>query len=150
MITNSQSGTNIEEVASGIYRINTPIPIPGAGTFNFNQYLVVDEAPLLFHTGQHGLFPLVLQAIESVMPVSRLRYVAFSHFEADECGALNLVLDAAPDAVPLAGMVGARTTIGEYAKRPVCGLRDGERIVLGRHRVSARRRRLRGAQGDRQ
>ena len=107
MITNSQSGTNIEEVASGIYRINTPIPIPGAGTFNFNQYLVVDESPLLFHTGQHSLFPLVQQAIESVMPVSRLRYIAFSHFEADECGALNDFLAVAPRAAGDAAEVGA-------------------------------------------
>ena len=59
MITNTQSGTNIQEVADGIFRINTPVSIPGAGQFSFNQYLIVDDAPMLFHTGQRQLFPLV-------------------------------------------------------------------------------------------
>src|SRR6478752_5647611 len=89
MITNSQAGTNVHEVADGIYRINTPIAIPGAGAFSFNQYLVLDDAPLLFHTGLRGLFPLVSEAVASLMPLANLRYVAFSHFESDECGALN-------------------------------------------------------------
>ena len=131
MITNSQSGTNIEEVASGIYRINTPIPIPGAGTFNFNQYLVVDESPLLFHTGQHSLFPLVQQAIESVMPVSRLRYIAFSHFEADECGALNDFLAGAPAAEPVCSGIAAMTSITDYAAREPHVLADNEELSLG-------------------
>ena len=68
MITNSQSGTNVHEVADGIYRINTPVAVPGAGHFNFNQYLVLDDAPLLFHTGLRGLFPLVSEAVASLMP----------------------------------------------------------------------------------
>ena len=90
MITNPQSGTNVHEIADGIYRINTPVSIPGGpDQFNFNQYLIVDDAPLLFHTGPRKLFPLVREAMARVMPVERLRYVAFSHFEADECGALN-------------------------------------------------------------
>ena len=70
MITNSQSGTNVHEVADGIYRINTPVGLPGdVGQFNFNQYLIVDDAPMLFHTGLRGLFPLVREAIDAVMPV---------------------------------------------------------------------------------
>ena len=70
MITNSQSGTNLHEVADGIYRINTPVALPGgAGAFNFNQYLVVDDAPLLFHTGLRQLFPLVSEAVGAVMPL---------------------------------------------------------------------------------
>src|SRR6478672_455312 len=89
MITNSQSGTNIHEVADGIYRVNTPVGLPGdVGQFNFNQYLILDDAPMLFHTGLRALFPLVREAIDSVMPVERLRYVGLSHFEADECGAM--------------------------------------------------------------
>jgi flavorubredoxin len=131
MITNPQSGTNVEEVASGIYRINTPIPIPGAGTFNFNQYLVVDEAPLLFHTGQHGLFPLVQEAVAAVLPVDRLRYVAFSHFEADECGALNDFLAAAPNAEPVCSGIAAMTSITDYAAREPRALADGEELSLG-------------------
>ena len=94
--TNRQSGTNISEVADDIYRINTPVDIVGG--FSFNQYLVVDDEPLVFHTGPRKMFPLVSEAIASVMPVEDLRYISFSHFEADECGALNEFLAAAPGA----------------------------------------------------
>ncbi len=97
MITNTQSGTNIHEIARGIFRINTPVALPGGvGQFNFNQYLIVDDAPMVFHTGPRQMFPLVSEAIASVMPLERLRYIGFSHFEADECGALNSFLAAAP------------------------------------------------------
>jgi len=135
MITNSQSGTNVQEVAAGIFRINTPIPIPGAGTFNFNQYLVVDDAPLLFHTGQRGLFPLVQEAVASVIPVSRLRYVAFSHFEADECGALNDFLEAAPNAEPVCSGIAAMTSIVDYASRPPHVLDDSDELSLGARNI---------------
>ena len=82
MITNSQSGTNIEEVADGIFRINTPVSMSdGPGKFNFNQYLILDEAPMLFHTGQRQLFPLVSEAIGAVMP-ARARGRMKSGFEA--------------------------------------------------------------------
>ena len=69
MITNGTSGTNIEEIAAGIYRINTPVSIPGTPGFSFNQYLVVDDAPFLFHTGLRRLFPFVSEAIAAVMPL---------------------------------------------------------------------------------
>ena len=75
MITNSTSGTNIHEIAADIYRINTPVSIPGTPGFSFNQYLVVDDEPFLFHTGLRGLFPVVSEAIAAVMPVARLKYV---------------------------------------------------------------------------
>ena len=95
MITNPQSGTRVDEIAPAVYRISTPVSaLPGG--FSFNQYLVVDEEPLLFHTGLRRMFPLVREAIAAVMPVERLRWVAFSHVEADECGALNELLAAAP------------------------------------------------------
>ena len=90
-ITNKQSGTNVHEVADGIYRINTPVVIEGVpGGFSFNQYLIVDDEPLIFHTGPRKMFPLVREAVASVLPVERLRYIAFSHVEADECGSLNV------------------------------------------------------------
>ncbi len=73
MITNSQSGTNIAEIAAGIFRINTPAQLPGEVGFSFNQYLIVDDAPLLFHTGQRKLFPLVSEAIKAVLPIERLQ-----------------------------------------------------------------------------
>src|SRR5262245_33634486 len=106
MITNDTAGTRIDEVADGIYRISPPVAtLPGG--FTFNQYLVVDEQPLLFHTGPRRMFPLVREAIAAVMPVDRLRYVGLSHFENDECGAINEFLAAAPRAVPLCGQVAA-------------------------------------------
>lgn len=131
-ITNSQSGTNVHEVADGLYRINTPVALPGGG-FSFNQYLILDEEPLLFHTGPRRMFSLVHEAVASVMPVERLRYIAFSHVEADECGSLNEWLVAAPDAVPLCGTVAAMVSIGDLADRPPRPLADGEALSLGTH-----------------
>jgi flavorubredoxin len=133
MITNSSSGTNIVEIASGIYRINTPLALPGEVGFSFNQYLIVDDEPMLFHSGMRRLFPLVSEAIRAVMPLERLRYVGLSHFEADECGALNQFLAAAPQAVPVCGQVAALVSIGDYADRAPRVLADGEDLKLGRH-----------------
>lgn len=133
-ITNRSSGTNVHEVADGIYRINTPVPMEGGG-FSFNQYLVVDDEPLLFHTGLRRLFPLVREAVASVLPPERLRYVAFSHVEADECGSLNEWLAAAPHAEPLCGTVAGLVSISDLADRPPRVLSDGERLLLGRHQV---------------
>jgi flavorubredoxin len=133
MITNSSSGTNLHEIATGIYRINTPLQVPGGPDFNFNQYLVVDDEPLLFHTGPRRMFPLLAEAIAKVLPVERLRYVAFSHFEADECGALNDFLTAAPEAVALCSQVGAMVSVNDIAVRPPRALADGEVLRTGRH-----------------
>ncbi len=135
MITNSASGTNVHEVAGGIYRINSPIQIPGGPGFNFNQYLVADDDPLLFHTGPRRLFPLVAEAIGKVLPLARLRYVAFSHFEADECGSLNDFLAAAPAALPVCSQVAAMVSVNDVAERPARALADGEVRGLGRHRL---------------
>lgn len=133
--TNTQSGTNVHEIADGIYRISTPVAIGGAGTFSFNQYLVDDDAPLLFHTGPRRMFPLVREAVARVLPVERLRHIAFSHVEADECGALNEWLAAAPDAAPLCGSVAAMVSIADLADRAPRPLADGEALALGRHTV---------------
>lgn len=132
MITNSESGTRVDEIARGIFRISTPVTaVPGG--FTFNQYLVVDDEPLLFHTGLRQLFPLVREAIGTIMPIENLRHVSFSHFEADECGALNHFLAAAPNAVPLCGRIGAMVSIGDVADRPPRALDDGESVSLGAH-----------------
>ena len=132
MITNTASGTNLHEIAPGIYRINTPVQIPGGPGFNFNQYLVTDDEPLLFHTGPRRLFPLTAEAIAKVLPVEKLRYVAFSHYEADECGALNDFLAAAPAAVPVCGKVAAMVSVDDVAARPAHALADGEVLRTGR------------------
>ena len=136
MITNLQSGTNVHEIADGIYRINTPVAIPGGpDQFNFNQYLIVDDAPLLFHTGPRRLFPLVREAMAHVMSVERLRYVGFSHFEADECGALNEWLAAAPRAETVCGQIAAMVSANDVGDRPARALADGEVLSLGKHAV---------------
>jgi flavorubredoxin len=135
MVTNSQSGTNLFEIAPDIYRINTPVAIPGGPDFNFNQYLILDEEPLLFHTGPRNLFPLVREAIERVMPIERLRYVGLSHFEADECGAMNQFLAVAPRALPLCGRIAAMVSVNDMSDRPARALADGETLSLGNHRM---------------
>jgi len=132
-VTNTASGTRIDEVADGIYRISTPFPaVPGG--FSFNQYLVADDEPLLFHTGPRTIFPLVAEAIASVLPLERIRFVGYSHFESDECGAMPFLLAAAPDAAPLSGGVNAMIN-GDAFDRPPRALADGETLSLGRHRV---------------
>ena len=135
MTTDPQAGTNVQEIAAGIFRINTPVPLPDGQLFSFNQYLVIDDQPLLFHTGPRGLFPLVSQAIARVTPLERLRYIGLSHVEADECGALNLFLAAAPQAVPLCGSLAGMLSIGDMADRPPRTLADREDLVLGSHTI---------------
>jgi flavorubredoxin len=136
VITNSESGTRIDEVASGIYRITTPFPDLLPGGFSFNQYLIVDDEPLLFHTGLRRMFPLVREAVEAVIPVGRLRYLGLSHFEADECGAMNEFLAVAPFAQPLASAIGAMVSVNDVADRPGRGLADGEEFSTGAHRLA--------------
>jgi len=132
--TNADSRTNVHEVADGIYRISTPVQLPG-GSFSFNQYLIVDEEPLLFHTGPRKLFALVREAVETVIPVKTLRHISFSHFEADECGSLNEWLAAAPAATPLCGAIAAMVSVDDIADRPARALADGEELSLGRHSI---------------
>ncbi len=136
MITNATAGTRLDEVAPDLYRIHTPVPLPDLpGGFSFNQYLLVDDAPLLFHTGPRRLFPLVREAIAAVMPVERLRYVSFSHVEADECGSLNEFLAAAPEAQPLCGQVAAMVSVTDLADRAPRALAEAEVLSLGKRRV---------------
>jgi flavorubredoxin len=135
MITNPETRTTIDEIADGIHRIHTPVELPGGQRFSFNQYLLVDDEPLLFHTGPRRMFALVREAMAAVMPVERLRHVAFSHTEADECGSLNDWLAVAPQAAPLCSTIAAMVSIGDIADRPPRALADGEQLVLGRHTV---------------
>lgn len=135
MITDSQSGTNVHEITDGIYRINTPVVSNGGGGFSFNQYLVAAEEPLLFHTGPRQMFPLVREAVSSILPVERLRYIGFSHVEADECGSLNEWLAAAPQSTPLCGTVAGMVSIEDLADRSPRTMADGEVLSLGGHRV---------------
>lgn len=134
LVTNSETGTNICEVGDGLYRINTPVPIPDQ-QFSFNQYLLLADEPLLFHTGLRSLFPHVRDAVAAVMPVERLRHISFSHVEADECGSLNLWLEAAPQAAALCGQIAAMVSVNDLADRAPRAMADGEVLSLGNRQV---------------
>lgn len=163
-ITNSQTGTRIDPVEDGIFKIHTPIrEVPGG--FSFNQYLVVDDEPLVFHTGPRRLFPRVRQAIATVLPIEKLRWVAFSHVEADESGAINEFLAAAPHARPVCSMVAAMVSMNDHADalqrgpvhagrrrppgdhgrghpRPKRGLPKGHGLLLARQQCTSVQERL--------
>ncbi len=128
--------TALDEIADGIYRISTWIPdvAPPAG-FTFNQFLVVADEPLLFHTGPRAMFPLVSGAVGRVIPVERLRWITFGHVEADECGSMNYWLAAAPAAEVAHGMVGCMVSLNDLADRPPRALADGEVLDLGGKRL---------------
>lgn len=137
-ITNAASGTNVAEIAPGILRISTPIPPGGPipGGFTFNQFLIVADEPLLFHTGLKQMFPLVREAVAHVLgDVAKLKYVGFSHFESDECGALNEWLTVAPQAQPVCSVIGAMVSVNDFALRPARALADGEELSLGNRTV---------------
>ena len=136
MITNPQSGTNVEEIAVGIYRISTPVPpsaIPGG--FTFSQYLIKADEPLLFHCGARGLFPMVAEAVAAVLPVDTLRWISFGHVEADECGAMNQWLAAAPRAQVAHGATACMVSLNDLADRPPRVLAHEEVLDLGGKRV---------------
>lgn len=120
------------EVADDIFRISTFVPDAG---MPFNQYLIRAEQPLLFHTGMRGLFPLVSEAVGGLLPLTSLRWIGFGHLEADECGALNQWLAAAPAATAMFGRTGCVVSIGDLADRPPRPLDDGEVVDLGGKRV---------------
>ncbi len=129
-------GTSISEIADGIYRISIFVPdiAPPAG-FTFNQFLVLDNEPLLFHTGLRKMFPLVSEAVSRVMPVENLRWITFGHYEADECGAMNEWLAVAPNAQVAHGMTGCSVSLNDMADRSPRVLSNGEVIDTGGKRI---------------
>ena len=124
--------TTTTEIADDIFRISTFVADAG---LSFNQILIRADEPLLFHTGMRALFPLVSEAVGNVLPVSSLRWIGFGHVEADECGALNHWLEAAPDAEVAFGGLGCMVSVNDLADRPPRGLDDGEVIDLGGKQV---------------
>ena len=126
--------TNVAEIAPDIYRLSTWVPQIGPGGFTFNQFLVDDEEPLLFHTGHRSMFPSVCAAIEQVLPVSSLRWITFGHLESDECGAMNEFLGAASEAQVAHGALGCMVSLNEMTARPPRSLADGEVLVTGTKR----------------
>jgi flavorubredoxin len=129
-------GTHISEIADGIYRISIFVPeiAPPAG-FTFNQFLVLGDETLLFHTGLRKMFPLVSEAVSRIMPVESLRWITFGHYEADECGAMNEWLAVAPNAQVAHGVTGCSVSLNDMADRPPRVLANGEVIDIGGKRI---------------
>ncbi|HWA67805.1 MAG TPA: MBL fold metallo-hydrolase [Mycobacteriales bacterium] len=126
--------TTVEEIGPSIYRLSTFVPEIGPTGFTFNQFLVVDEEPLLFHTGHRSMFPSVQEAISKVLPVEQLRWITFGHVESDECGAMNQFLAAAPNAQVAHGALGCMVSLDEMADRTPRPLADGEVLETGTKR----------------
>lgn len=123
--------TPIDEIAPNVFRIAVFVP-----DFNlqFNHFLVRDEEPLLYHTGMRRMFPVVREAVARLIDVSTLRWISWSHFEVDECGALNQWLEVAPHAIPACSVVGAMVNLSDFADRPPRGLAQGEVVETGAYR----------------
>jgi flavorubredoxin len=124
---------DIDEIATDIFRISIHVP---QFDLQFNHFLVKDEEPLLFHTGMRRMFPDVRDAVTRVIDPASLRWLSWSHFEVDECGALNEWLAVAPDAQAACGEVGAMVNVQDYAARAPRALKPGEILDTGRHRFT--------------
>lgn len=125
----------VDEIADGIYRISTLIPEVGPEGFTFNQFLVAGEEPLLFHTGMRAVYPLVSEAVATVLPVESVRWISFGHVEADESGAMNMWLAAAPESQVAFGALGCDISLNDLCDRPPRALQEGEVLDLGGKRV---------------
>jgi flavorubredoxin len=127
--------TKLTEIADGVFRLSTFIPnVPPTG-LAFNQFLVLGDEPLLFHTGMRGLFPLVRDAVAKVTAPEKLRWISFGHYEADECGSMNDWLALAPNAQIAHGMTAVGVSLNDMADRPPRMLAHGEIIDLGGKRA---------------
>ena len=124
--------TLVTEIAPDVFRLSTFASDYG---IQFNQFLVRDDESFLMHTGFRRDFPSIRAAVAEVLDPARLRWIGFSHFESDECGALNEWLAAAPQAQAVCGVVGALVNLADFASRPARGLEDGEVLATGRHRL---------------
>ena len=128
--------TRVDEIADGIYRLSTFVPeIAAPAGFTFNQFLIDAAEPLLFHCGPRAMFPSISAALAQVLPPEKLRWIAFGHVEADECGSMNAWLAAAPRATVAHGGIGCMVSLNDLADRPPRALVDGEVIELGGKRV---------------
>ena len=128
--------TKVDEIAAGIFRLSTFVPgVAGPAGLTFNQFLIVADEPLLFHCGPRQMFPPVSAAVARILDLKRLKWITFSHVEADECGAMNEWLAAAPDATAAHGRVGCNIWLNDAAIRPPRALADGESLDLGGKKV---------------
>jgi flavorubredoxin len=124
--------SKVTEIAADVYRISTFHPEFG---IQFNQFLINDDEPFLMHTGMKKMFAATLEGAATVLDPAKLRWIGFSHFESDECGALNEWLKIAPAAQAVCSLVGAMVTVNDFADRAARPLADGETLATGRHRL---------------
>jgi flavorubredoxin len=127
--------TTTTEIAPDVYRISTYVPM---ADLQFNQFLVRDDEPLLYHTGMRGVFPVVHEAVRRLLNPRDIRWIGFSHFEVDECGALNEWLEVAPAAQAVCSQVGAAVNLNDFANRPPRGLAADEVFSTGKYRFRFR------------
>ena len=120
----------VDEIAPDLFRLSLYMP---EMNIQFNQFLVRDDEPLLFHTGMRQIFPAVREAVARIITPEKLRWIGFSHFEADECGSLNEWLAIAPQATAVCSFVGANVSVNDFANRPARAMADGETLSTGKH-----------------
>lgn len=123
--------SKIFEIAPDVYRLSIHVPEINLG---FNHFLVKDDDPLLFHTGSRAMFPAVREMVAKVIDPSKLRWISFSHFETDECGALNKWLEVAPNATPVHGMIGCLVNLNDFSDRPPQLMNADDRLSTGKYR----------------
>jgi flavorubredoxin len=121
----------IDEIAPDVYRISIYVP---EIQLQFNHFLIRDDEPMLFHTGLRRMFPLVREAVDKLVSAQKLRWIGWSHFESDECGALNEWLAIAPQAQAVCGFVGAMVNVNDFAAREARILAKDEVLSTGKHR----------------
>jgi flavorubredoxin len=122
---------SISEIAPDVYRFSIYVPEINLG---FNHFLVNDDEPLLFHTGSRAMFPALREMIGKVIDPAKLRWISFSHFETDECGALNQWLQVAPNATPVHGMIGCLVNLNDFSDRPTKMLNADDRLETGKYK----------------
>jgi flavorubredoxin len=127
--------TKTDEIGTDIYRLSTYVPDVTAQGFTFNQFLLTGDEPFLFHCGHRQLFPLVSDAINRVVPLEKLRWIGFGHVEADECGAVNLLLDAAPNAEVIHGALACMVSLNDLCDRPPVLAAEDAVHDIGGHRL---------------
>jgi flavorubredoxin len=119
------------EIAKDVFRISVFVP---EINLEFSHFLVRDDEPLLFHAGLRGMFPIVREQVSRLIDISKIRHIGFSHFESDECGALNQWLELAPAAEPVCGLVGALVSVNDFSIRPARVLTRDDILTTGQHR----------------
>jgi len=124
--------SNVTEIATDVYRISTFHPDYG---IQFNQFLIKDDEPFMMHTGLKKMFPVTFEAVASIIDPAKLRWIGFSHFESDECGALNEWLGIAPNAQAVCSFVGTIVMVNDFADRPARPLNNGQVLEIGRRRL---------------